>query len=168
MDENEMPEEVRDSPHFAQLRKRAEAAEADAAAWKSKAGEYRGLLVTNAVELAGFKPGEDGAFTGVAGLLVKEFQASLGDDALPSKDTFTALAEQYGVKPETAPAAASTPSAAAELQRLQAPGDALRQAATIPEPSGDLVSQIAEAEKSGDIGRSISLKQQMAYAPASA
>jgi hypothetical protein len=159
--EPDIPAEVSDSPHFANLRRRAEQAEADRDAFKAKYETARGHLVANAVELAGFKPDENGTHTGVAGLLIKEFQGSLNEDELPDKQKFLSLAEQYGVKPEAAAAASTEPSAADQLRQLQATGDEIRQLATVPEPPSDTRGQIAAAEAAGDWAKAGTLKDQL-------
>lgn len=170
--EAEVPAEIKDSPHFAQLRSKADRLEGQLAAAQGVIGGLREVLVGNAVELAGFKPNpETGKFDGVAGLLVKEFTASITDEALPTKDAFLALADQYGVKPEgAAPPPAAEPTIAEQIAAMQQPGAALQQVGQAPAPvdPNDLDAQIRAAQAAGDTRLSLSLQMKKLNPPTAA
>lgn len=161
VDENEtVPDEIKDSPHFANLRRRAENAEAGLATAKEVIGGLRDVVARNAIELAGFTPNpETGEFDGVTGLLVKEFKSSLTDDTLPTKDDFLALAGQYQVTPPTAAAPTEQPTIADQIASMQQGATQLQQLGTVPsgEP-GDIDSQMQAALDRGDTGTVLALQ----------
>jgi hypothetical protein len=163
MDENENDPNNTDSPNFALLRKQVTELTAERDGFKTKYETARSQLVNNAAELAGFKANDDGTFTGVANLLVKEFQGSLGEDDVPTRAGFLALAEQYGVKPEVAEDTTDEgPTTAQQLAALQAPGDQLRQMSRAAEPpASDLPTQIAALEADGKWAEAGRLKRQL-------
>lgn len=142
-------DEQKDSKNFAQLRTRAEKAEARAFALET-------TVKAQAVKLAGFDP-EDG----VTKLVIEKWTPE--DAADFTADGFKAHAETIGLK---APAAATdatdatTDANAQQLDQLQAQGDALRQASTQQTPVPTIEQKIAEAEAKGDWDTAGSLKTQ--------
>ncbi len=157
--------DVQKGPQWRNLEQRVTAAEADATKFKGLYESARTQLVTSAVQLAGFKPNEQGEYEGPAALVVEKFQTSLGDEDVPTADAFVEMAKKYGIAP-----AGGAPvdgggdplGFANQIAAMQQGGDVLSRLGTAPIPA-DLDEQIAAAEKAGDIPTSISLKQQKAY-----
>lgn len=155
-------------PNWRALEAKAAAAEARAAELETRVGTLRGQLVSQAVQLAGFKPGDDGAYTGPVPLLVREFEATIGD-GIPTAEAFTALAGQYGITPPqavtTTEEQSATPSLAEQIAATQAAGNTVIQNASpaTPQPPKSIDDQIAEAEAAGNHLLVTSLMQKRAY-----
>jgi hypothetical protein len=164
---------VQKGPQWRALEQKVSAADAETARYKGLFEGAREQLVSTVAQAAGFKPNDDGKFDGAVGRVLDLFKGTLGEEDLPTATSFVDLAKEFnltttpGEKPEgdTPPANA----VAALLTAVQGPGAALAAAGLAPAAPGtveELDARIAAAEKAGDVGTSIALKQQKAYAGA--
>lgn len=162
---DENPDQQPGSHNWRQLEQSRDAALARATELEGLLGSAREQLIASAVQIAGFTPNDKGEYEGVTGLLVKEFRGSLGDTDLPNPAAFAQLAEQYGVKPASAPAPADQPPATPSLQdqinALQQPGEALAAAGSAPTPpASDIDAQMQAAHERGDVRTVLALQTQ--------
>lgn len=163
-DENpDAPQETK-GPQWRQMEANLTAEKARGDALEAQLGIYRGNAIQQAARLAGFQPDADGKFGGPAGLLVGEFERTIGDQ-VPTVEAFSALATQYGVAPTTAPlgavgeqGATGTPSLAEQLIGMQAGGNGITQTGTAPLGSPTRDDQMKAALDSGNIGHLLDLQ----------
>lgn len=127
-------------------------AERDAAV--TRADGLQSQLLERTIRDAGFDPA-----LGIVKRIAADFDGELDAEAFK---TF-AVAEGLTPTPVT-PVEEETPDPSKELDRLQQPGDRLREISTDPTPKPELEAQIAEAEGKGDFATSRALKNQKALA----
>lgn len=139
-----MDDGTQDSPNFAKLRQRADAAEARATALATK-------VKAQAVQIAGFKADDP-----VVQLVIEKWSPE-NDDAITG-DAFATFAAGYNLKPAPAAAAPEGADAAAQqaagqaaaIDQQQNVGDTLRNTSTPGTPTPSIEQQVADAQAKGD------------------
>jgi hypothetical protein len=130
------------------------AMKADLAAAVTRGDDLATKLLERTITDAGFDPA-----LGIVKRLAAEYDGELDAEA------FKTFAVAEGLTPTpTAPVEQEKPDLSKELDRLQQPGDRLREISTDPNPSPPVSEQIAAAENSGDFAKSRLLKNQQAAA----